>query len=198
MSSGFPNQPSPNPFSAPESAAPPPRRSATAWLIGIGCLASLCLCGGPCVLLTGFGVYQAVSQRDDVQKVLDDTLQAIADNDPDAALEHSSKRAIEHELITREQFEKLAGGPEFKEYQSATITDIKVSASYNSNAAMPQGAVVNVSGTIDYNDGGKGGFEATFEKEGGEWKLYSLRVNRNSAGQSAEKATPEQPATEEN
>jgi len=188
MNSDFSSQQPSNPFQSPPSAAPPKRRNSLVWGIGIGCLACMCLCGGPLVLLTGFGVYQAVSQRDDVEQVIDASLADIAAQRPDEALARTSKRAIEHEFITRETLEKLADNPAFQGYQSARVTNINVSATYNSDPKVPQGTVANVSGTVEYDDGGKGTFQSTLEKENGEWRLFSLRVNRNLARPTAEKS----------
>jgi hypothetical protein len=157
------------------------------WGIGIGCLACMCLCGGPCILLTGFGVYQAVSQRDNVEQVIDASLADIAGHRPDEALARASKRAIEHELITREKLQELGDNPAFQGYKSVTVTNINVSATYNSDTKVPQGTVAKVSGTVEYDDGGQGTFQATLERENGEWRLFSLEVNRELKSSRAEK-----------
>jgi hypothetical protein len=192
MSDGFSPQQSANPFQAPPTTTPPQRRSSLVWGIGIGCLACTCLCGGPCILLTGFGVYQAVSQRDEVEKVIDASLSDIAAQRPDEVLARTSKRAIEHEFITREKLEKLGENPAFRGYKSATVTNINVSATYNSDPKVPQGTVANVSGTVEYDDGGKGTFQATLERENGEWRLFSLKVDRDAESPPVEKSDDDQ------
>ena len=143
-------------------------------------------------MLTGFGVYQAVTQRDDVEQVIDASLADIAARRPDEVLARTSKRAIEHESITRETLEQLADNPAFQDYESAHVTNVNVSASYNSDPKFAQGTVANVSGTVAYEDGGKGTFEATLEKENGQWRLFSLKVNRDLSSPPAEKSVDDQ------
>lgn len=191
MSSEFRTQASSNPFQSSQSGAPAPQRNSFIWIIGIGLLASICLCGGPCVGLVGFGVYQAVGQRDDVEHVIDASLQDIEPGRTDQVLTRISKRALDHDVITREQVENLARNPAFQSYKSARVTGINVSTAFNSNSKMPQGTVANVSGTVEYDDGGTGSFRATLEKENGEWRLYSLQVNRSGTGKTGEELSPE-------
>src|SRR3954465_11046902 len=98
MSADIPS-PTSNPFQAPPSASPPRRRTSAVWVIGIGLLASFCLCGGPCVALIGFCVYQVAEQRDDVESVVDQSLKDIAGGNTDDALGHWSQRAIDHKFV---------------------------------------------------------------------------------------------------
>jgi len=133
-----------------------------------------------CVVPMGFGVYQAVTQRDEVERAIDACLQDVEAERADAALQRFSSRAIQNGLVTREQIEKLADDQHFRDYKSAHVTSIKVSQAFNTNPKVPQGTVANVAGTVGYNDGGTGVLQATLEKENGEWRLFALRVNRNN------------------
>src|SRR6478736_2001712 len=149
MNSDISSQSSSNPFQAPPAAGPPQRNKSVIWIIGIGLLASMCLCGGPCVALMGVGVYQAVTQRDDIEQVVDACMKDVGAHNTEAAFKQWSKRAIEHEFITREKLEKLAEAREFQDVKEVHVTNINVSAAFNSNPKAAQGTVANVTGTID-------------------------------------------------
>jgi hypothetical protein len=82
-------------------------------------------------------------------------------------------------LVTREQVERLAGTRPFEDYQSLSVTGIHVAKSFNTDPKTPQGTVARASGAVAYQDGGTGVFQATLEKEGDQWRLLSLQVQRN-------------------
>jgi hypothetical protein len=130
----------------------------------------------------GFGVYQAVTQRDDVARAVDGCMQDIVAKRTEAAMQRFSSRAIEHGLVTRGQVEKLADDRHFRDYQAVEVKTINVSQAFNTNPKTPQGTVASVGGTVSYKGGGNGVFRATLEKEDAQWRLFSLRVERKGAG----------------
>jgi hypothetical protein len=136
----------------------------------------------------GFGLYQAVTQRDDVAQVLDACLRDIDANRTDEAFARFSSRAVEHQLVTREQVERLAGTRPFEDYQSLSVTGIHVSKTFNTDPKTPQGTVARASGSVAYQGGDSGVFQATLEKEGDQWRIFSINVQRSDGP--ANKAKP--------
>jgi hypothetical protein len=183
MSTGFPVDPGSNPFVPPTAPPGPTRSRGVLWGVAIGVLACLCLCGSACLIPAGFGVYQAITQRSEIEQAVDACMQDIEVKRTDAALARFSSRAIEHSLVTREAVARLSDNPHFRQYKSVHISQINIGRSFTTNVKTPQGTVANVSGTVVYRDGGSGVFKATLEKEQGQWRLFSLDVTRNGVAE---------------
>jgi hypothetical protein len=164
------------------------------WGVAIGVLACLCLCSGACLIPAGFGIYVAVTQRDEVAQVIDACLNDVEAKRTDAALAHFSTRATTHGLVTRDQVAQLSEHGAFQDQPQITISNINISKAFNTDPKKPQGTVANVSGAVTYNDGGQGTFRAILEKEETHWRLYSLHLNRNNPPATPKKAPPITPS----
>jgi hypothetical protein len=168
----------PDPFQSPQTTSPPRRSWSLVWLLAAGAMAGFCCCG-LCVVPSGMGIYQSVAERDDVELVVTQFLVAMDQQRVDEALSLFSKRAITSQAVTREQLDQLIASEHFEGCQSATIQQINVSRSFNTNRKVPQGVVANVSGPVSYRDGTSGAFRATLEKDGDHWRLFSIHIQRN-------------------
>jgi len=163
------------------------------WGIAIGVIACLCLCSGACLIPAGFGIYVAVTQRDDVAQVIDACLNDVEAKRTDAALAHFSTRDTTHGLVTRDQIAQLSDNAAFQDYERLNISGININRAFNSDPKKPQGTIANASGAVTYTDGGKGTFHAILEKEDKQWRLYSLHVNRNNPPATPKKEPPTTP-----
>lgn len=171
------NPPSPNPFQPPEGKPPSPTRSILWWLAG-GVLVAFFCCGGLCVIPIGRAVYQAATERDDVEQLLTAFLADLEAKDFEACLAHFSARSIRVASLSTEKMEQLASDPAFRGARTAHITTINVTYAFNSNPDLPQGTVANVSGTATYEDGSTATLQATLEKEDQTWRIHKLVLNR--------------------
>ena len=170
---------SPNPFQPPDLQ--PPRRSrGWLWLLVGGVLACLCLCSGMCVVPLSMGVYQAVAVRDDVEQVVTAFLAEMDDGRFEQAAGRFSSRARQPGNIDAQMLARLRDGSiALQDASTAHVSNINISRAFNSNRSLPQGVVANVSGTVDYAGEEQGKFRATLEKEGGNWRLHSINVERD-------------------
>ena len=169
-------QPSPDPFQAPPPTPPPSRRRSIVWLVALGMLLGVGCCGGLCLVPLGLGVYQAATERDDVEQVLNAFLQDLDQRRFDDALGRFSSRARQTVGVSRDHIELLVNDPNFRGASRATVTNIQVSRRFNTDETMPQGVVAIVSGSLAFEPSGSGTFEATLEKEASQWRLHSIHV----------------------
>jgi hypothetical protein len=178
MSAATPfSDPPPNPFQPPGAPSTARGRSVLWWVAG-GALVSMCCCGSFCLIPMGGAVYQAATERDDVEQVVTEFLADLDAKRFDSCLSRFSARSVRVASLTRESMEKLAEQPDFRGCQTAHVTNINVTYTVNSNQDLPQGTVANVSGTVTYSDGATGTVTAVLEKEKGAWRLHQLTVNR--------------------
>ncbi len=64
----------------------------------------------------------------------------------------------------------------FEGYQSVEVLNLNVSQAFNTNQNLPQGTVAKVDGTISYDGGFIGQFNAVLEKEGDVWRLHNINI----------------------
>lgn len=132
-----------------------------------------------CFLPSSVAVYQAAHERGNVEQVVNAWLADVKAGDFNQALKRFSDRAHRSGQLTEETLQQLAADVAFRGCQSAQVAQIDVSYSANSNQDLPQGTVATVSGTIAYDDGGSGTFQATLERERGLWKLHRIHLKRD-------------------
>ena len=192
--SGSPIQPapvSPNPFQ-PAVEPPAPRGGRSwVWILAAGAILGMCCCSGICLVPAGVGVYQAASERDDVEREIQDFMSALDAGNVDAAMNHFSSRALRTNQTSREKIKQLLDNPAFRGCQAVHITSINVNRSYNTNQDVPQGVVAIVSGTLHYQNGSSRPFHATLEKEGSQWKLHTLRLDQQGNADPSPEKPPE-------
>lgn len=116
-------------------------------------------------------------QRARIESVVGEYMRAMELGDAPRAYEQFSSRA--QRQVTLEDVNKLLQGNAivlFDGYQSARIDTIRVSTLVSTNPDLAQGIVAQVSGTIVYEDGIQGTFDAVLERTGGQWRLHNIRV----------------------
>jgi hypothetical protein len=172
---------SPDPFQSPRDVPEPRPSRSLMWLFAFGAVAGMCCCGGLCVVPSGMGIYQSVTERDNIERMITLFLMVMNEKRGDQALSLFSRRAVRSQAVTREQIEQLLDSQLLRGCQSATVQQINVARSFNTNEKAPQGTVANVAGTVSYGDGNSGTFRATLEKENGHWKLFPIHVQRKES-----------------
>lgn len=175
-----PPAPAPEPTSPPAPSAPTPAAPKTArpwgWIVGAICV-GLCLCLGLCGGLVVNGVIQTNAERDKVELVVDQFMDAMAAQDSAAAYALFSPRA--QRQTTLAALEKMSAGKNyvlFEGYRSVTVESLNMSAAFNTNPDLPQGTVAKVTGTIKYQGNFTGRFEAVLEQTPQGWSLHSINV----------------------
>jgi hypothetical protein len=172
-----PEQASP-PLTEVEPASMTPRKRQNKQILIAGVLvAGLFLCVMLCVVVGGIGMIKASLERDDVERVVDEFMHAMAKGDTDAAYALFSTRA--KRTVSRSKLDKLLQGTNFAlfdGYTSAQIAKINLSRAFQTNPDLPQGTVAEVNGTITYEGGYIGRFEAVLEQEHKEWRLFVINV----------------------
>jgi hypothetical protein len=148
------------------------------WLVALGAIASVCLCSGLCLVPSGLLIYRAAAERQPIETVLNKFVADLNADRIDEALARFSSRAQRTAQVNRQQIEQFAKAPYARGSSATHVTNINVSQNYNTNQDVPQGTVANVSGTLDYTDGSHGTFQATLEREQGEWRLHAVHFNK--------------------
>lgn len=133
-----------------------------------------------CTGLSFWGYQQAVayveSEKPSVQRSVNAFMVHMNSQDPAEAYTVFSPRS--RRLTPLTTFEEMLENSYvlFDGYESVTITDLRISQKYDSNDNNPQGTVGYAMGTILYENGTEGSFEAILEKEGIHWLIYSINV----------------------
>jgi hypothetical protein len=174
--------PTPVPAGTGTTAAPSPRvakKSNRNVLIIAGVLLVLtCLCVG--IAGTGIGVSmrELLTERPKVESVIDDYLNAMADQDARRAYALMSTRAKRYVPLADIEI-GLQGNNYvvFEGYRSLEVIDFTITLSSDPDPDMPQGVVAEVQGMISYTDSFTGDFYAILEKEGDEWRIHGINVN---------------------
>ncbi|MEJ2211208.1 MAG: hypothetical protein P8129_19505 [Anaerolineae bacterium] len=128
-------------------------------------------------MAVGTGAVKALLERDDVERVVDEFMQAMAGRDIDSAYAFISTRS--KRTTPRSELEELLQGNNymlFDGYESLHIASINLGARLQTNPDLPQGTVATVSGQITYEGGYDGRFEAILEQEEDEWRIHSIRI----------------------
>ena len=171
-----------------EQAAPPPvaadpvsvasTKSRNKRILIVGALvAGLFLCVVLCVVVVGTGAIKATSERNDVEQVIDEFMCAMVRKDTNAAYALFSTHA--KRTASRSKLEELLQGNNFAlfdGYKNAQITNMNLSTVFQTNSDLPQGIVAKVNGTITYEGGFMGRFDAILEQENKEWKLFGINI----------------------
>lgn len=138
------------------------------------------------LLLTGVGLLRFAahsmvpdveSQRVSIESVVDKYMRAMELGDATQAYVLFCSRA--RRQMTLEDVNKQLQGNAivvFVDYRSAHIDTISVSTLVSTNPDLPQGIVARVGGTISYEDGIQGTFDAVLERSDDQWWLHNIRV----------------------
>jgi F0F1-type ATP synthase membrane subunit c/vacuolar-type H+-ATPase subunit K len=145
-----------------------------------GLLVGLC-CISACVGIAGLigtGVVKMITEEPKVEGVIDEYLNAMADQDASKAYTFLSTRAKRN--VTLADIEKGLEANNytvFEGYQSIAVANFNLYFTVDSGPDMPQGEVAEVDGMISYAGGFSGDFSAVLERDGQEWRLFSINVN---------------------
>ena len=157
----------------------PPQKSRRLLVIG-GCisLAALCLCASViCVSVFGSTLYQAIIEKDNIVVVVDKFMMAMVNKNPDQAYALFSTRVQRQFPVSR--LEDMVDGSNyslFDGYVKAEVVNVNITRGFNTNPDAPQGLVAKVDGTVTYEGGYTGSFQAVLEQENDEWALFSINV----------------------
>jgi hypothetical protein len=160
----------------PVSVAHSKSRNKTVFIVG-AVVAGLFLCVVLCAVVIGTGTIKAALARDDVEQIVDEFMHAMAGKDIEAAYALFSTRA--RRIVSCSSLEELLQGNNFSVfdgYTSAQVINVNLSTAFQTNPDLPQGKVAKVNGTITYEGGFIGRFDAVLEQENKEWKLFSINI----------------------
>jgi len=149
-------------------------------IIAMALLVGLC-CIGASVGVDGLvrrGGFKVGTEMPKVEKVIDEYMRAMANQDASKAYSLISTRAKRN--VSLGDVEKGLEGNNytvFEGYESIAVANFNLNLTSDPDPTMPQGLVAEVDGTISYADGFTGDFNAVLEKEGDEWRLYGINVN---------------------
>jgi hypothetical protein len=135
------------------------------------------MCSFLCIALIATGVGKILVEQAPVELILDTFMKDMEAKDVESAYTLFSPRSQRQTPIT--EVEKLIEGNNyaiFEGYQSLTVQNLNLTAAANTNPDMPQGTVANVTGTVSYEGGFTGTFNAVLEKVDGEWKLFNINI----------------------
>jgi hypothetical protein len=136
-----------------------------------------CICSFLCIALIATGVGKILVEQAPVELILDTFMKDMEAKDVESAYTLFSPRSQRQTPIT--EVEKLIEGNNyaiFEGYQSLTVQNLNLTAAANTNPDMPQGTVANVTGTVSYEGGFTGTFNAVLEKVDGQWKLFNINI----------------------
>ena len=137
----------------------------------------ICLCATLCALVFGSSLLGVATQKDAVAKVIDASMQAMSKKNANQAYALFSKRTQRQVPISK--VEEALQGANFAVYDGylkIEITSLTIGPQVNTNPDVPQGTVAKVAGTVTYEGGYKGQFQAILEQEDSEWKVDGLNV----------------------
>lgn len=161
----------------PTSTTLPKKRLRTPLLVGGGLLAGICLCAALCAIVFGSSLLGVAAQKGDVAKVIDASMQAMSKKNANQAYSLFSKRAQKQVPISK--VEEMLQGANFAIYDgylNIEVASLTIGPQFNTNPDVPQGTVAKVAGTVSYEGGYKGQFQAILQQEGGEWKIDGINV----------------------
>jgi hypothetical protein len=141
--------------------------------IGLGVLFCLVVCG----LIFGAAVVKAMVEKPKAEKVLAEFMQAMSEDDGDQA--YALFSAYSKKGTSLADIEKMLSGKNFvlfEGYQSLKITNFNMRAGFSTNPDMPQGNYAVATGTISYDGGFTGNFNATLEPDGKLWRIFGIYV----------------------
>ena len=181
---GIPREEGESPVSEFVSSPPPPRENyyskplefkenKNRWTIVVVVIAVICICSVICLTLAGASMVERVP----VESVLDAFMKDMVAKDIESAYALFSPRA--QRQIPIDEVQKLIDGNNyilFEGYQNLSVQSLNLAASVNTNPDLPQGAVANVNGFIEYSDSFTGNFTATLEKVDGKWMIDSINI----------------------
>lgn len=162
----------------PGVPSPKPQKSnRNLWIASGIAVAVICLCSILCIALTATGIGKIIVEKAPIESVLDAFMKDMAAKDIESAYDHFSPRTQRQMAVT--ELEKMIQGNNyilFKGYESLSVQNLNLTAAVNTNPDLPQGTVANVEGTISYEGGFTGQFNAVLEKVDGLWKIYNINV----------------------
>ena len=181
---GIPREEGESPVSEFVSSPPPPRENyyskplefkenKNRWTIVVVVIAVICICSVICLTLAGASMVERVP----VESVLDAFMKDMVAKDIESAYALFSPRA--QRQIPIDEVQKLIDGNNyilFEGYQNLSVQSLNLAAAVNTNPDLPQGAVANVNGFIEYSDSFTGNFTATLEKVDGKWMIDSINI----------------------
>jgi hypothetical protein len=158
--------------------ASPPRSHRKVLLITGLLLAGLCLCSGSLALLVWRGTVAALDENNGVGVTIDRFMQAASRGDVESAYDQFSERGKHNTPLERLQefFSHPVNNALFAGYQRSQVENVNVTQKANSDPNAAQGTVAEINGTLTYEGGYTGNFEAMLEREGNGWKLYGINV----------------------
>jgi len=155
-----------------------PKQSRKWFLLVGGTAILLILCIVLCAAVFTSSFTRTVTEKGDVEAVLDQFMTAMESKNAEGAYSLFSSRAKRQmRLIEIESWLSGSDFVLFEGYESLNVVALNIGPVYSTDDDQPQGTVARVSGSVKYIGGYEGGFQATLEKEAGEWKLDHIRVN---------------------
>ncbi|MDX1520976.1 MAG: hypothetical protein R3264_05080 [Anaerolineae bacterium] len=156
-----------------------PKQPGRIWkIIGILSVIGVCAFAIICVFSIGTGIFEVVTQRDDIIATVDKFMKAMAKEDFDTAYGLFSTRAKKQFPVS--DIKDMTTGSNlalFDGYESIEIQNLHLNTSFNTNTDLPQGKVATIDGVVEYEVGYQGTFDAILEREDGEWLLHKMNVN---------------------
>lgn len=137
----------------------------------------LCACFSLCLVTGGASFIKVFQERRPVEEVIDTFMQTMVARNTEKAFTLFSTRA--QRQMEMSDLEDMSQGNNyvlFDGYESIEIGNFNISKAFNTDQNLPQGTVAKVDGTIYYDGGYTGSFQAVLEKENGVWRIYNIHI----------------------
>ena len=162
-----------------EPVSSQPRKSnKKTWIILGVVIGVLFLCAVVCFAIFGASMFKIYTEKKPIESVLTAYMQYMSAKDSDSAYNLFSPR-VQRQMPISVIKDQLEGNNYFlfEGFQDLSATNLNISISANADPDLPQGTVATVTGTIDFEDGFQGTFDAVLEKDGGKWMLYNIYIS---------------------
>jgi hypothetical protein len=162
---------------------PAPAKKPYRWVITVLVilLALTCLCAGVAAVLVIKSISQMPADMRSVESLIDKFMVAGTQQDSQAAFALFSGRGQQQMPLS--EIEKLFQNDNralFSGYQSLTTTSYNFhtgpGADQDSDQPLPAGTFAVLRGTLNYQGGVTGTFNAVLEQVGSDWKLYHIDI----------------------
>ena len=175
--------PDPQVPSETPSIQPAPAKKSYRWVIIVLVilLVLTCLCAGVAAVLVIKSIYQMPADMRSVESLIDKFMVAGTHQDSQAGFALFSPRGQQQMPLS--QIEKLFQNENralFAGYQGLTTTSYDYhtgpDADQDSDLGLPGGTFAVLRGTLNYQGGITGTFDAALEQVGSDWKLYRIDI----------------------
>lgn len=160
--------------STPPPSSPSRSFSPFVYIIG-GLLLGICVCAGLLITMLGASFSRSLADQKPIEQLLDRYMRHMDRKEVDEACALFSDYAQQE--FPKSEIQAFVNGSNyavFEGYQRLTVTHWEVKA--QAGQGLPAGTIVITRGTVFYEGGIEGSFEATSQENEGQWQLLGFFV----------------------